>query len=443
MANSAAPIVWKGEYYFQLSGSGLHEDTLKIKSNSGQQEKLLRLVLPTLCITYADAKFQDDIGGEQENYPASRVYGPAYFDPPVELLGDEEIEKFTYIRGAHRVWIGPDKTVIDFYCWQDLVIPRLRISQKNPAEAGIEVPDIPIAVDQPLKVTVKQYADGRHVGGVRMEKRHPAWKEVPPKETYSLWIRVIDGFTLRPLPEMIVDIFHWDPKMRNPYGRGGFCLSDRRYTDGDGCIEIPDRPSGQLEAYVVRRAGSRAVVRCLRPLAGQNVRLHMRVWPMKQDTVRIKWPAGDHLDIVAQRTGQPIEEMLAFNRLKGSIEPKPGMNFNLPCYLATYHMEPWDTFDRVAHAFGYEDAEGLAEANGLRDPEDLNGLPEIKLPDWHFFYAQEHDTLEKFDEMLELPKGSTITVGRAFHPDPRLPYPGEVVAAPTPLFAERLKSKVG
>ena len=146
-------------------------------------------------------------------------------------------------------------------------------------------------------------------------------------------------------------------------------------------------------------------------------------------------------DLVALRTGHSVEDILQFNSLKSSSGPKPGMRINLPCYVAAYHPEPWDTLDWVGETFGYRDARGLAEVNGLKDVTDLDGGTEIKLPDWRFYYAQENDTLEKFDTMLGLPKESSITVGRVFHPDPRLPYAGETVAAPTPLFAERMKKE--
>ncbi len=434
MATSTAPITWKGDYVFRLSGSGLHEDTLKIKSNYGKQEQMLRLILPTLCITYADAKFQDNIGGEQKNYPTSQVYGPAYFNPPIVINGEQEIEKFTYIRGAHLVEIGPENTMIEFPSWQDLVIPRLRLDQKDPATAGIQIPETQIQVDNPLKITALQYADGRHVGGVQMEKRHPDWKQSKTEEVYSLWIRVVDGPTLQPLPETVVSIWHWDSK-----ATGGFRLDDCIYTDANGCIQIPSRPSGELEAYVVNKPGSRAVVRCIRPLAGQNVRLHMRVWPMKKETIRIEWLRENKLDIIAQRTDHSVDDILQLNRFRDSSKLKSGMRINLPCYEATYQLEPWDTLDWVGKSFGYRDAKGLAEVNGLKKVTDFNEVTEIRLPDWRFYYAHENDTLEKFDRMLGLPKGSSITVGKVFHPDSRRPFAGETVAAPTPLFAEKLK----
>lgn len=392
-------VTWKGEYTFLLSGSGLHEDTLRIRSNYRKQEQLLKLIIPTLCITYADAKFQDSIGGEQLNFPASKGYGPAYFNPPVKILGEKEIERFTYIRGAQRIEIGPMETVIEFPSWKELVIPRLRLDQKKSGIAQLVVPDTQIQLNEPLQISVLQYADGRHVGGVRMEKRHPEWKVPEPKELYNLWLRVIDGITLQPLPKVLVHILHWNPNTSTPFGIGGFDLDDRRYTDENGCILAPDRPSGELEAYVVYKPDSRAVVRCLRPMAGQNVRLHMRVWPLKRDEKQV----------------------------------------DLQSYEATYHMEPWDTFDWMGKSFGYKNAIGLAKVNSLNSVEDLEKLIEIKLPDWHFFYAQENDTLEKFDKMFHLPKGSSISVGRVYHPDPRIPYTYETIAVPTLHFVERVR----
>jgi hypothetical protein len=390
---------WKGKYNFQINGSGLHEDTLRIVSNYRKQEQMIRLVLPTLCITYADAKFQDSIGGIQENYPASQVYGPSFFNPPVTLSGEKDIEKYTYIRGAHKVEIGDKRTVIEFPSWKELVIPRLRLDQKQMAEAYLDVPDTQIRVEEPLQLSVMQFADGRHVGGVRMEKRHPEWKEPEIKEVYQLWIRVIDGLTQKPLPKVKVDILHWDDKASGPYGSGNFRPDASKYTDEHGCIIMPDRPAGELEAFVVRKPGSRAVVRCLRPLPGQKVRLHMRLWPMKREN--------------------EVDRMIFFKAL--------------------YQPEPWDTLDWLGKNFGYKDAEGLAKANGLLHPAELAKLPEIRLPDWHFIVAGEGDTLEKYDAFFKLPKGSSRPVGRVYHPHPRLPYTGEAIAIPDPEFAEKLK----
>lgn len=432
------PITWKGEYPFLISGSGLHEDTLRVRSSAKKQEQLLELVLPTLCITYADAAFQDSVGGQQENYPTSRTYGMTHFDPPVELVGEQDIEKFTYIRGARRVVIGPEKTVIEFGAWNELVVPRLRIDQKRPAEANILVPETRIEIDEPLRISALQYADGRHVGGVRLEKRHPKWEPDPDKETYSLWIRVIDGHTLEPIPEARVTIWHCCSKASPGDGIPPPRLDAELFTDGDGCIHVPDRPSGHPEAYVVTIPGSRVVARCLRPLAGQRVRLHMRAWPLKPDKVRFAWPVGEKLDVLSSRGGIGVEKLLELNRFKGSARPRAGMHIDLPTYLAEYFPEPWDTLDQVGEMFGYGDAAGLAAANGLRSADEFAGATAIRLPDWHFYYAQAGDTLARFDSMFGLPAGSSIAVGRVFHPDPDLPFPGETVAVPSARFAEKL-----
>jgi hypothetical protein len=441
MAMENATYTWSGSYVFRLSGSGLHEDTLRIKSNYRKQEQMLKLILPTLCITYADMKFQNNIGGEQENYPASQAYGPLYFDPPVEITGEGDIEKFTYIRGAHHVEIGPRETIIEFPTWKELVSPRLRIDQKKPIEVGLHVPGTRIFEDEPLRISALQYADGRHIGGVRLEKRHPKWQPSAEKKAYDLWLRVIDGCSLQPLPEVMVDIWHWDPEAPTPYGTGGFRLEDRKYTAGDGSIHVPERPSGELEAFTVRLPGWRVIVRCLRPLAGQRVRLHMRAWPLTNDTLLHIWHAGATLEGMAQLTGHSLEEILHLNQFKDTSELKPGMQIVLPCYAATYRMEQWDNFDWVGKTFGYRDARGLAEVNGLQDVASLDSRIDIKLPDWRFFYAPEKATLEDIDAMFDLPKGSTITVGRVYHPDPRLPYTGETIAVPTTRFANTIKKQ--
>jgi hypothetical protein len=230
-----------------------------------------------------------------------------------------------------------------------------------------------------------------------MEKRHPDWKEPEVNNDYNLWIRVIDGIAQKPLPKVRVDILHWDPKASSPYGTGNFQLDVSKYTDENGCIVMPDRPAGELEAYVVRKPGSRAVVRCLRPLAGQKVRLHMRVWLMKRDRKQTE----------------------------------------MPTYVAMYQPEPWDTLDWIGKTYGYKNAAGLAKVNGV-DVDDLMKLPAIRLPDWHFMVSEEGYTLEKFDAMFNLPKGSSRPVGKVYHPHPRLPYPGEAVAIPDNRFAEKL-----
>lgn len=153
------------------------------------------------------------------------------------------------------------------------------------------------------------------------------------------------------------------------------------------------------------------------------------------------WQKGDTFDGITQLTGHSIEELLSLNHLANESELRPGLSILLPCFAATYRMEQWDSFDWVGKSFGYRDAAGLAEVNGFRDVTSLDSGMNIKLPDWRFFYARENDTLESIDTVFGLPRGSTIVVGRAYHPDPRLPYAGETVAVPTPRFAERTKKR--
>lgn len=422
---------WKGSQAFRLTASGLHEDTLRIVPNYREKETLLELRLPTLCITFADMKFQNAVGGQQDNYPASRAYGNAYFDPPVEITGAADIERLTYIRGAQKVTIGPKETVIEFGSWRELVVPRLRLDLKEPAEANLAVPQVTLRKELPLGIDVMQYADGRHVGGVRLEKRHPDYKWLPRKELYDLWIRVIDGHTLQPLPECRVDVWHWDRRLPTPYGRGGFRLSTSVWTEGSGGVELPGRPSGQLEAYTVRRPGYRVVPRCLRPLAGQKVRLHMRAWRLERASIRYTWSRRDTLERIAALTGHDENRILSLNRLKTASDLSPGLVLNLPCWAGTYQLESWDDPDWVGAAFGYENADGLANRSGLRDLSRYHPDAGLKLPDWHFFYAREGDTLDTIDKFFGLPEGSAVTVGRVYRPDRRLLFAGETVAVPS------------
>lgn len=438
MTTTIEPHVWSGKHAFQVSGSGLHEDTLKITSNYGDKERLLSLILPTLCITYADMAFQNAVGGEQAPYPASSAYGAAHFATAVDLTDPEKIERLTYIRGAERVIIGKEKTEIRFRSWETLVVPRLRIDREKPADAILDVPETDIDPDLPMRVSVMQFADGRHVGGLRVEKRHPDWTPKPDKGDYDLGIRVIDGDKREPIPEARVEIWRWDPKKKTPSGFGGFALDDTLWTGGDGWAHAPGRPSGALEAYVLRMQDRRAVVRCLRPLSGQRVRIHMRAWPVTRVNLRYEWKPTDRLDFISALAGMSPEEFLRANRLADTSVLRAGMRLLLPGYWARYRMEQWDDFDRLGRAFGYGDGAGLAAANGLRGAEQLDGGTELALPDWTFFTAPPATSLDEIDALFDLPRGSTVTVGRVHHPDARIPYAGEMIAVPKPPLAHRI-----
>ena len=430
MASTSDLYIWTGKQSFRLNASGLKEDTLRIVPNLRKAEAMFALVLPTLCITYADIKFQNAVGGLQANYPASRAYGPVYFDPPVEIHGEQEIERLTYIRGAERVVIGPEETLVEFPSWKDLVIPRLRLDRKEPAEAVLSAANVPVRIDEPLSLLVMQFADGRHIGGVNIQARHPKYRPPEIKQQYDLWVRILDSGKMEPLAERRVDIWHWDPRMAGPAGPGSFRLDDQRWTGGDGGIHAPGRPSGELEAVMAHMPGWRVTPRCYRPLAGQPVQLHLRAWPMQPSLIRYVWQKGDALADVAALCGHEPEELLQLNRLRDASALQPGMRISLPCYAGALRPDPWDTLQAIAERFRFDDRKALAGANGLRDLAAYDGTLDLQLPGWHFFHARPFDTLGSLDQLFNLPPGACVAVGRAFRPHPGLLYAGEVVGVP-------------
>lgn len=191
------------------------------------------------------------------------------------------------------------------------------------------------------------------------------------------------------------------------------------------------RPSGELEAVVVSIPGWRIVSRCFRPLAGQRVRLHLYAWRLRRDSIPYVWQRSDTLAGMAAFTGFPEDEILRANRLHNPQQLIPGTQITLPVYEGTYRLEAWDTLDRVARSFGYASGDALAELNGIEDPLTIDARRDLRLPGWFFCYARERDILPAIDAMFSLPAGSTVTVGRVFHPDPRVPYPGETIAVPS------------
>lgn len=440
MTPDSNSLIWSGEQAFRLVGTERYADSLRIKTAHKGSELPLRLILPTLCITYADMVFANDIGGEQEPYPASQQYGPKYFNPPVEINGEAEVQKFTWIRGAHRVVIGPRETKIEWYPWKTLIIPRLRLDQETPANALLSIKDVPIRVDQPLVIKVLQYADGRHIGGIRVEKRHPDWKPTDKPRDYNLWVRVVDAVKRESIPEARLNLFRWDPGKETPVGRGGFELIEVRYTDGNGIVQDPQRPSGELEAVTLHLPGWHSTAHCFRPLGGQHVRLYMRAWPLKATYLPYSWQPGDSLDRIAPLTGFTADQILKDNGLSDPSDLKPGIDIGLPCFAATYRMEPGDTFEWLAEFFGYEDVKELARLNGVRDLVTWDGNTDIALPDWTFFYARREEFLPQIDEMFHLTKGSVRLVGRVHHADARLPYEGETIAVPSPRRAQVQKT---
>jgi hypothetical protein len=257
-----------------------------------------------------------------------------------------------------------------------------------------------------------------------MEKRHPDWKPAPIKEQYTLNVRLVDGGSDRPLAKREVEVHRWNAKV------GGLSLDVRLRTDGNGWTSPTPRASGELEACIARLPGYRVAARCFRPLAGQNLRLHLRAWPLRATLTRYVWRKGDDVNRIAELCGQPVEALLKVNGL-AATGFKAGLRVVLPCWAASIRPEGRETWDSVAASFGYGNARGLAKALGMKS---LDAAEEVVLPDWNLFYAREGDRLTDLDAMFGLAKGSVRTVGRVHHPDPDRPYVGETVAVPLPEF---------
>jgi hypothetical protein len=388
-------------------------------------------MLPTLCITYASMEFANKIGGEQKNYPESANYGPKYFDPPVVINGAAEIEKLTWVRGADKVIIGPDRTEINWRPWRTLVIPRLRIQKEKPTEGMITLDNFTIPARRDIVINVMQFSDGRHVGGLRIAKRHPDWKPPQVEPKYDLWVRVIDGKTLRPLPEVLVQVSRWNPRI------AGFRVTDKVRTDGWGATHFPTRISDELEAVVVRVPGSWARARCFRPLAGQQVRLHMPVWNLMESVISYTWKQGDKLRVLAALTGFASGEILKRNGLKTEQDLKVGKKISLPCWAASVWLEPGETLESIAKRFAYGSVMELVKANGGKSIIDLERDGHVLLPGWNFFYARTEKALPKIDKLFGVPVGSSRTVGRVFHPDAGVPFDSETIAVPTKSFRRK------
>ncbi len=437
MPKNETAFVWKGEHTFQIIGTQHHEDTIKIVADSHQKEARVSLILPTLSITYADMAFTNAIGGVQEDYPYSQKYGKKFFDPPVVISGEKEIENYTWIRGANKVTIGPEQTEIEWYLFKKLVIPRLRIDRKKPAEAMIRCKSISIDVDTPLKIDVLQFADGRHIGGVRVEKRHPDWKPKEPEKRYDLTIHVSDSRTLQPMAERVVNFFRWDEKTSTPYGAGGFVKAEQKYTDGNGTVHDPARTSNILEAITVGIMGRASVAKCFRALPGQIVRHEIRTWALEKTKRDYTWASKDTLDSIAGLTGIKGAEILKTNGLGDSGSVKAGSKISLPCYAASYQMERGDSFEWLIRAFAYENSEELSRVNNLITLAEWDGKENIRLPGWHFFYARKGDSLKLIDSLFNLPPGSSRTLGRVHHPHAPIPFESEIIAVPTEEFVKK------
>jgi hypothetical protein len=389
------PITWSGEQVVRIVGTGLHEDTLRIRRSDlkQQRENRYRLRLPTLCITYADLKFANAIGGEQERWPASAAYGPQFFDPAI-VIDRADIERLTWIRGADRVTIGPKETEIEWFAFRDLVVPRLRLSVTDPIEAVVEVVNSVIDVGEELRVDLAQYANGRLIGGVQVAKRHPDWK--PPEEprTYDLWIRVVDADRQQPLPEARLVLSRWDRKR--------FAPIEVTSTDGGGSLVRDGRTPGELEAVTVAMDGWWVAPRVWRALPGQQLNLLLNAVRLEQT----RYPT----DIAARRD----------------------------VFAARYPFQHGDTLAAVADLFRYRDADELRELCGL---DRAQVVTEVVLAGWYFTHSRDGDTLDSIAKDFGVPRGWPRAPGRFHRPDPRVPLEHEIVAVPGPDFVSSRKPR--
>ena len=431
------PIKWKGEHTFYISGTDHEDDTIRIPSTYRKDEILHKLILPTLCITYADMKFANDIGGVQADFPDSKVYGNKYFDPPVELNGEEEIEKFTWIRGAKKVTIGPKVTVIEWWGFHDLVIPKLRIRPKEKVGAKIRIPEVNITVSQPFVAKVLQYADGRHVGGIEVTKRHPMWKEEAKPEVYDLFIRVIEGEKRCAIPELEIKLYTWDKQKK------WFVLESTFFTNGMGVVDVNGLPCSDKKLIVIAQAPWVTQTWRFRPLSGQKVKRSFRLWCASREIIPYVWRKQDTLRDIAVLTGSSKVEILKMNRLRSSNELAPGKVIEIPCFEAIYHVKQRDTFERIVDYFCYQNVEEIAKVNGLAKPYRLHEDQELRLPGWFFLQARSDELFERIDEQFGVPGGWTRPVQRVLHDDPARAYENEFIAVPTKKFvsehADRMK----
>ena len=239
-------IAWEGTHTFFISGTKHQDDSLLIVSKPMETKQLLTLTLPTLCITYADMAFANATGGIQDDYPESQAYGAVHFDPPINLVGEHEIRKFTWIRGAKQVAIGPEETVIKWDPRQKLVIPKLRISPKQPVKTLLHVPEVFISVSQPVEVQVMQFANGRHIGGVQMSKNHPDWKP-DDKNQFDLKVQVVDQKEEKPIAEARVTLLSWNEE------KNDYVLDKESFTDKNGIVRAPEMECQRMMLSVEKK----------------------------------------------------------------------------------------------------------------------------------------------------------------------------------------------
>ncbi len=430
-------VTWKGEHIFYINGTGHEDDTLRVRANRAETKKPLSLILPTLCITYADMKFANKIGGIQKAYPESIPYGEKYFKPSVTLSGEKEIERFTWIRGAESVTIGTKRTIISWPSWKTLVIPKLRIRAGEKAEARVNVPEIHLTVDQPFEAKTMQFADGRHIGGVQLVKRHPDWKPVPVDEKYDLWVRIIDGKSRRAIQKAHVTV--WDWKTEDDGTHGAFTPAVNLYTDEMGIAQAEGLDCSDKQLLTVEAKQWKNQAHRFRPFPGQKIKRTFKMQPLKHRTTLYQWDRKDTLKTLAHLSSTAKPALLRMNRFKTAREIPIGQQINLPCFQAAYTIEPRDTLERIAEYFCYHSTHELAAANNITSPPRIFTDQELILPGWRFFIAPAAELFEEFDDRFGIPRGWTRPAMRTLHDIPSQAYEREMIAVPESDFVSTHK----
>ncbi len=430
--DNSDPIRWEGNQAFFITGTHLEDNTIRIEGDHSKEECKVTLTLPTLCITYADMKFANEIGGVQKDYPDSEEYGLRFFDPPIEIIGHKNVEELTWIRGAEKVSIGPKETQIQWWKARTLVIPRLRIKSKQKVPAKLEIPKVIIPVYQPLIIKVMQYSNGRHVGGIQVTKRHPKWKPTEEKKSYDLWVRVIDGHTRRAIKEANVTLL-------SITNEGQFVLVGEWLTNDMGIASISELEISNKSLLRIEQQPWHSQFWRFRSHPGQKVRRTFKLWSGKSKQCIYEWNRDDRLEQLAKILGISSKTLLSMNKLKEEKAMKPGMKVKFPCLDAIYYPEGRDRIEDLVTLFCYNDIPEIARPNKLKKPYQLNVGQGIRLPGWNFVKVGKGVKFELLDKLFGQPKGWTRPAQRILHDDPQIAYYRELVAIPTPEFIKKHK----
>lgn len=279
------PFHWSGgQQEFHVTGTRYNADTLHVVTPRSYRRPVpfavsesppleLMLVLPTLCITYADMAFANSIGGLQTDYPDSKDYSD-YFDVPVVIDGSQQIEQLTWIRGAKHIVIARFETTIRWFLGHRLVIPRLRITNRERVRSTIIMPEMSIEISQPFNVDIFQTANSRDVGGIQIMKPHPQWQQPVENKEFAISVHAFQRNT--PLPQAEVRLFSWDSSLVhwNDPLIGGYvpAQSSPWYTDREGSAVVGGLPCVGRSLLTVAFRDQEVARWEFLPFGGQTIR---------------------------------------------------------------------------------------------------------------------------------------------------------------------------